>query len=87
MGDGAIAQLGERLLCKQEVAGSIPAGSTSFHRPTRVMTRAHANPSGSTMRWRDRAIYRVVRRRCLAQRLLFNNLESFCFDAKFSSES
>src|SRR5581483_1186161 len=26
---GAIAQLGERLLCKQEVAGSIPAGSTS----------------------------------------------------------
>jgi hypothetical protein len=25
---GAIAQLGERLLCKQEVAGSIPAGST-----------------------------------------------------------
>ena len=30
---GAIAQLGERLLCKQEVAGSIPAGSTSFHRP------------------------------------------------------
>ena len=27
-GQGAIAQLGERLLCKQEVAGSIPAGST-----------------------------------------------------------
>ena len=26
---GAIAQMGERLLCKQEVAGSIPAGSTS----------------------------------------------------------
>ncbi len=25
---GAIAQLGERLLCKQEVAGSIPVGST-----------------------------------------------------------
>ena len=25
--DGAIAQLGERLLCTQEVAGSIPAGS------------------------------------------------------------
>ena len=29
---GAIAQLGERLLCKQEVAGSNPAGSTNFHR-------------------------------------------------------
>ena len=26
---GAIAQLGERLLCKQEVVGSIPSGSTS----------------------------------------------------------
>ena len=26
---GAIAQLGERLLCKQEVGGSIPPGSTS----------------------------------------------------------
>ena len=28
--DGAIAQLGERLLCKQEVVGSIPSGSTKF---------------------------------------------------------
>jgi hypothetical protein len=28
-GSGAIAQLGERLLCKQEVTGSIPVGSTS----------------------------------------------------------
>ena len=27
---GAIAQLGERLLCKQEVTGSIPVGSTSI---------------------------------------------------------
>jgi hypothetical protein len=27
--DGAIAQLGERLLCKQEVVGSIPSGSTT----------------------------------------------------------
>ena len=26
---GAVAQLGERLLCKQEVIGSIPFGSTS----------------------------------------------------------
>jgi hypothetical protein len=28
---GAIAQLGERLLCKQEVTGSIPVGSTRIH--------------------------------------------------------
>ena len=27
---GAIAQLGERVLCKHEVVGSIPSGSTSF---------------------------------------------------------
>jgi hypothetical protein len=31
--NGAIAQLGERLLCKQEVAGSIPAGSTTLDAP------------------------------------------------------
>ena len=29
-GDGAIAQLGEHLLCKQGVVGSIPTGSTIF---------------------------------------------------------
>ena len=28
--DGAIAQLGERLLCTQEVCGSIPHSSTIF---------------------------------------------------------
>ena len=28
-GGGAVAQLGERLLCKQEAVGSIPSGSTS----------------------------------------------------------
>ena len=28
--NGAIAQLGERLLCKQEVVGSIPSGSTKL---------------------------------------------------------
>ena len=28
--NGAIAQLGERVLCKHEVVGSIPSGSTSL---------------------------------------------------------
>ena len=28
---GAIAQLGERLFCTQEVSGSIPLSSTSFN--------------------------------------------------------
>ena len=32
-GVGAIAQLGERLLCKQEVVGSIPSGSTIKYVP------------------------------------------------------
>ena len=29
-GRGAIAQLGERVLCKHEVVGSIPSGSTNL---------------------------------------------------------
>ncbi len=33
---GAIAQLGERLLCKQEVTGSIPVGSTRANRSKRL---------------------------------------------------
>ena len=36
---GAIAQLGERLLCKQEVTGSIPVGSTSLARMQRRAAR------------------------------------------------
>jgi hypothetical protein len=28
--NGAVAQLGERLICIQEVAGSIPTSSTNF---------------------------------------------------------
>ena len=31
VGNGALAQLGERLLCKQDVVGSIPSGSTIRH--------------------------------------------------------
>jgi hypothetical protein len=30
---GALAQLGEHLLCKQGVVGSIPTGSTTLERP------------------------------------------------------
>ena len=32
-GYGAIAQLGERVLCKHEVVGSIPSGSTTLRPP------------------------------------------------------
>ncbi len=41
---GAVAQLGERLICIQEVAGSIPTSSTSFWKPTgpvAQLARAH----------------------------------------------
>ena len=30
LGEGAVAQLGEHLLCKQGVVGSIPISSTSY---------------------------------------------------------
>jgi hypothetical protein len=40
VGAGAIAQLGEHLLCKQGVGGSIPPGSTSW-----PQARTEANPS------------------------------------------
>ena len=33
--NGAVAQLGERLICIQEVAGSIPTSSTSVVEPDR----------------------------------------------------
>jgi hypothetical protein len=45
---GAIAQLGERLLCKQEVAGSIPAGSTNLSRGLR---RAATHASRAAHVW------------------------------------
>ena len=42
---GAVAQLGERLICTQEVAGSIPTSSTSVGQgkigPVAQMARAH----------------------------------------------
>jgi hypothetical protein len=40
-GTGAVAQLGERLICIQEVAGSIPTSSTSYHGPVAQVARAH----------------------------------------------
>ena len=39
---GAVAQLGERLICIQEVAGSIPTSSTSLQAgPVAQLVRAH----------------------------------------------
>lgn len=41
---GAIAQLGEHLLCKQGVVGSIPTGSTMFELYTEVPFEEPAHP-------------------------------------------
>ena len=64
---GAIAQLGERLLCKQEVIGSIPIGSTSNRPGIRnqesAISVARATLIGDSSRNRRN------------NRLLFNNLE------------
>ena len=44
---GAVAQLGEHLLCKQRVVGSIPTGSTSFGLNGCVRTqRSDLKPTG-----------------------------------------
>ena len=48
---GAIAQLGERLLCKQEVIGSIPIGSTSNeHRGNSNQVRRARGPDWCFLR-------------------------------------
>ena len=62
---GAIAQLGERLLCKQEVIGSIPIGSTSTttSRDQQSASRARGKLIGDSSRNRRN------------NRLLFNNLD------------
>ena len=44
---GAIAQLGERLLCKQEVVGSIPSGSTIAISSTASKTSLRPLPAGA----------------------------------------
>ena len=51
--DGAVAQLGERLICIQEVVGSIPISSTSFRSTRRAELRpgkpARASESSNEM--------------------------------------
>ena len=43
---GAVAQLGERLLCKQEVTGSIPVGSTSVSGKSRLVQEPTGTRAG-----------------------------------------
>ena len=66
---GAIAQLGERLLCKQEVVGSIPSGSTSgdpvvlLARLVRENESAHRDSRPSTGGIAFRVLSDIVKRR------------------------
>ena len=54
---GAIVQLGERLLCKQEVTGSIPVGSTSTSNPRNQHSFARARMNGvSSLNHRSAAL-------------------------------
>ena len=84
---GAIVQLGERLLCKQEVAGSIPAGSTSTEPGQTFQETARGCdveivlgcPQGS----REQSFDRTVSMKPCCSLTIWKIL---CFDAKFSSE-
>ena len=50
--DGAVAQLGERLLCKQEVVGSIPSSSTSHASAAQQHPQyQHLSVAVSTQQW------------------------------------
>ena len=66
---GAIAQLGERLLCKQEVTGSIPVGSTSNTREFDARSEETAFRRARTTEW----CFFILATRSI-DRLLFNNL-------------
>ena len=53
---GAVAQLGERELCKLEVVGSIPIGSTSLRsRSERRLPRRSPQGEGGLLHWRATA--------------------------------
>ena len=52
---GAVAQLGERELCKLEVAGSIPAGSTKTFGERRARERRRVS-LGNAVRFGKKAI-------------------------------
>ena len=78
---GAIAQLGERLVCNQKVTGSIPVGSTI----PLLSRQRRCNPLPPHDGMPLRQGHPVMRRRP-ARRLLFNNPEMF-FDLTLSFQA
>jgi hypothetical protein len=55
--EGAIAQLGERLLCKQEVVGSIPSGSTRRRCKSKLQIKLHFQNSFARISIRHARLY------------------------------
>jgi hypothetical protein len=66
-GEGGIAQLGERLLCKQEVIGSNPFASTSGHQFLFVMSDP-GSPAFGFLLSRRRPVLIVIVNRFLCDR-------------------
>ena len=69
---GAVAQLGEHLLCKQGVVGSIPISSTSLLGRIASTRRGNEIPDASSFR-------KPLASGFLPDRLLFNNSEGKAF--------
>jgi hypothetical protein len=63
MRHGALAQLGERLLCKHQVVGSIPTSSTTAH-VRRVTSRRQAVTGKARDRRRNAGAMRRGGRAC-----------------------
>ena len=70
--DGAIAQLGERLLCKQEVVGSIPSGSTRLRAAevARHSLKAKAGAACSQSACSQGLAQKTLAQKALAQKAL-----------------
>ena len=69
---GAVAQLGERLLCKQEAVGSIPSSSTTQE------SEVKGSGISNTCRLRasaQRCVFSRTKNSSLRAALFFNNLE------------
>ena len=64
---GAIAQLGERVLCKLEVVGSIPSGSTIAARMFRFLPGSCQDSRSSSRATMSDAMFEIVKREYIRQ--------------------
>ena len=54
---GAVAQLGERLVCNQEATGSIPVSSTRIFQPNEAIdSNSVSGPYGDHVGWLDSVV-------------------------------